>query len=135
MSDQIAIQAHSLPWEPAANAKLVEVYDRYDVPLIGRVRQCGVDYLFWCVDGAFADKSVWAYALVSAQDIEKLESAEDFDAAFGEVTANRPAVLAHYHEGEGILLSYPVEHPSSYDSLLEAARAQNQAVMRELADV
>jgi hypothetical protein len=109
---------------------LVTTYDRYDIPLMGHLLQGGSDYVFWCVDGVTADVSVWAYAWVGKEELASLDEADDFDAVFAQVTAGKPVVLALYKEGDGVLGSFSVDHPSAFDSLVEAARSQIRGLTR-----
>lgn len=128
MSDAISIRTHAFPWSPTPGTELVTEYDRYDIPLMGHLRQDGVDYIFWCIDGATTDVSLWAYAWVSEDELATLEEAEDFDDAFAQVAAGRPVVVALYEEGSGIVGAFPIDHPSSFDSLVEAARSQIRGI-------
>lgn len=130
MSDAISIRTHAFPWSPTPETELVATYDRYDIPLMGHLRQHGVDYVFWCVEGATADVSLWSYAWVAADELVALEEADDFDVAFAQVAAGKPVVVAIYEEGNGILGSISIDHPSSFDSLVEATQSQIRELKR-----
>ncbi len=124
MSDAISIRTHAFPWAPTPGTELVTVYDRYDIPLMGHLRQDGVDYVYWCVEGATAEVSLWAYAWIATDELAALEEADDFDAEFARSTAGKPVVVAIYEEGKGILGSLSIDHPAAFDSLVEAAGSQ-----------
>lgn len=130
MGDAIAIRTHSLPWSPTPDTELVTTYDRYDVPLVGHLVQHGVDYLFWCVEGAVSDVSLWAYAWVAPDEVLQLDASEDFDPTFARIVADKAVVLAIYKEGEGILGSLSIDHPRAFDSLVDAARNQIRELNR-----
>lgn len=130
MSDAIAIQPHADPWLPSPDSELVTTYDRYNVPLIGHLRQHGDDYVFWCVEGVMAEVGLWAYVLVRPAELAVLEEADDFDAAFAKVTAGQPVVLAIASEGRGITNAMSIDHPHAFDSLVEAARSEIRELNR-----
>lgn len=70
---QIRIDVGSPPWAPAADAKVVEEYDRHDFPLAGVLEQDGVRYLFSCLAGEMDRASVWAYVPITPAEERTIE--------------------------------------------------------------
>lgn len=63
------------PWQPSSNAADVEVWDRYDHPMVGTFRLSGRIVLYTLVGDTSQAVSVWAYVLVPAGDEEKFAAA------------------------------------------------------------
>ncbi|WP_157251140.1 hypothetical protein [Nonomuraea typhae] len=79
MSKQIDLRFGALPWEPADNAELIEVYDRHDRPITGLLRQHDQAYVFDCLEGHAWDVNIWIYAPVDDELVERLAEAEGAD--------------------------------------------------------
>lgn len=135
MSDQIAIELGLPPWRPADDAELVRTYNFYDVPLIGVIRQGGMDHLFACLEGHVAPVSVWAYTRLDEDEVAELEKTSDLRASIMAMLGNRPVVVALARDGEGILAAELVRHPEGHAHLVEAALAANKVLTDELAEL
>ncbi len=137
MSDNIKIRLGptSRPWDPAPGTQLCEVFDRYDIPLMGHIKQDNVDYLFWCVTGAVEPASIWAYTWVSEQELAELyaTNAHDFDRVFAKLTVGKPTDLVFYSDEGGIQAATQVDDPASFESLLESARAAFRELTSQVA--
>lgn len=120
MSDLVSIEMRRTPWEPTADTQLAEVYDYYDMPLSGHLRQAGSDFVFWRVDYARPDMSIWAYAAVTPEELSAIEETHDpdgFDAAFARAVAGKPLMAALNLDSVGILFVVPIERPAAYQSV------------------
>lgn len=123
MSDLLSIQTGDrAPWEPSPFAELVESFHVWDMPLMGHLREAGSDYVFWCVTDGTEARSLWAYALVSARELDDLHRGgpAEFDATFERVTAGKPLTVALYSEENGIEGVIQVVNPGAYQTLHEA---------------
>jgi hypothetical protein len=113
VADAILVQPGSKPWQPGdgSSTKLVEVLHEYDVPLVGVVSQCGVDYVFSCLAGEAEPFSLWCYALLSDDDRERLDAASTQDELneLVDELMEPPCVLAAAGEGYGIIASRAVQ--------------------------
>ncbi|MGP3956475.1 hypothetical protein ACTWPT_10795 [Nonomuraea sp. 3N208] len=76
MPELVHLRFGALPWRPADNAMLIEVFDRHDRPTCGLIEQQGHTFLFDCIEGQAWDINVWAYVQVSEDQIAKLRPAE-----------------------------------------------------------
>jgi hypothetical protein len=70
---QIRIDVGTPPWAPAADARVVEEYDRHDFPLSGVLEQGGIRYLFKCLLGQMDRASIWAYVPITADEERAIE--------------------------------------------------------------
>jgi hypothetical protein len=104
MADLIEVESGALPWKPAPDSRVVEVYNEYDVPTAGVVQQHGVDFLFECISEGQSRLSVWIYTLVLPDERAHIEQAR-MDSALHA----RAGVLAIALEGLGVLASTHVE--------------------------
>lgn len=94
---RIHLEAGVRPWEAASDVTPVSVYHEWNVPLIGLVRQAGNHYLFACLLGEESDtSSVWAYAPMSTDEIQSLESTTGgaFDDAVDAALRNKCLIVA-----------------------------------------
>ena len=111
MADTISLLRGDAPWMPHDSTLEVQ-FHYHEVPLIGIVRQHGVEYLFRCLNVMDDDVfSLWHYIRLSGDLRERLEAAstpDKFDAALrdSEPTAS---VLAVAMQGAGVLTSREVE--------------------------
>lgn len=123
MSRQVAIEQGRQPWLPSRDAEEVLVLHRYDMPLIGVVRQDGDLYLYRCIEGHTDASHLWAYTALQEDELEALSKAspEGLDDAIEAAAAGRPAVVALAHDGTGITASALVATPRRYKSLIHAA--------------
>lgn len=123
MTDQMRPQYGAFPWCPGEDARLVEVYHRYDVPLEGLVWQGGATYLFRCIFGAGHDVSVWAYVLATEREQKALEAAygEDLDVLLDELFAVDHVVVALAEEDQGIVLTAVASGAPTHSGLVDSA--------------
>lgn len=127
MADLIHAQPGSPPWQPGeADTELVETYHEYDIPLVGVVRQHGVDYLFRCFYGHVEPLNLWTYTLVDADDLARLEATdggEEFDRVARELAYRGAGVAALAVEDLGIIAAVDVD---ALDDASERSRAQDR---------
>ncbi len=121
------------PWEPTDETVLVEVYDRYNVPLAGLLQQGADLYCFECKIGREGgDLMVYSLVAVTQDEVDQINKAKDFDAVFAHVTAGKPALAVVYSDDRGIFQSILIESPASYEAfaaaLLAAVRSTQQAL-------
>jgi hypothetical protein len=123
----------ALPWRPNSTASLVDVYHRYDIPLVGIVEDDDTQYLFQCLAGHADDVSVWAYTPVTEREQEVLEEADPeflVQVQMG-FSRGRPVEVAIATEDDGVLLSiqsFALEDTTRISELLAAAiRADHRA--------
>jgi hypothetical protein len=123
MSGQVAIEQGRQPWLPSRDAEEVLVLHRYDMPLIGVIRQDGDLYLYRCIEGQTDVSHLWAYSSLGEDELVALSKAspEDLDQAVEAVASHRPVVVALAHDGTGITASALVVTPERYESLIHAA--------------
>lgn len=135
VSDQIVIELGLPPWRPAEDTEVVQTLNFYEVPLIGVIRQGGMDHLFACLEGHVERVSVWAYTRVDEEDLAGFEGSTDPLTAVMEVFGSRPVVVALAREGEGIVATELVRDPKGHQHLVEAALAANKELTDELAEL
>ena len=123
MSGQVAIEQGRQPWLPSRDAEEVLVLHRYDMPLIGVIRQDGDHYLYRCIEGQTDASHLWAYSALREDELEALSEAspEALDQAVDAAASDRPVVVALAHDGTGITASAIVATPQRYESLVHAA--------------
>lgn len=132
MGDQIAIEFGLPPWSPARDAELIKTYNFYDVPLIGILRQGGMDHLFLCLEGEVEPVSLWVYTRLEVRDIEQIESAPDIRMATLTFLMSRPVLVAIAKEDEGIVAAEYIQHPERHEDLFQAVLAANASLARDL---
>lgn len=137
MADYLNVAQGYRPWKPGPDVETVEVFDYYDMPTAGALRQQGVLYLFWCAEGHVQDINVWVYALVQEDELSGLADAGDFYEALEGLIADRPITVAVALEDMGIITSGTNDHPSPYwqpvrARALETATELIKAVERRL---
>lgn len=125
MADLLDVQPGALPWQPAADAELVEVYHRYDVPLIGLVRRHGTTYLFSCVFGVGRRTSIWAYAHLTESEVELIDEVDEagFERLVQLLLTGRGLVVAIANENTGIGAVYKLSAHDNYGDVLDSLRS------------
>ncbi len=98
MSDLIQLRIGERPWLPTPTTESIEIFDRYDMPTSGLVRQGQKLFVFDCVEGHAMVGNIWIYAEVSEAEAHLLQEAEgdDFARLFEHAFADKDvmAVLA-----------------------------------------
>lgn len=111
MSDLIELQRGRDPWNPSDDAELVEVLNRYDIPLLGIVRQRNALHVFESIGGPYASLSFWIYRHVTEDEADRLRSLDS--AGLREPHAlhygSRQIMLAIAVADEGIVVFQPVD--------------------------
>jgi hypothetical protein len=104
MSDLIHAERGLPPWQPSPDAEVVAVYHRYNVPLIGLLRQQGVLHLFWCLLGAEEEHQLWVYAPITETEEAHLakSSEEELEALIGSLFESRDVRIAFAEESAGV---------------------------------
>lgn len=120
MADQIVIHVGALPWEPSPDAELVEAYSYYDQPTLGLIRQAGLPYVFRCVDLVDDRFSLWAYALITDEEVARLSEAEDLLRALAQVTAGKLFTVALAEEEGGIFEWWFLDELEGFPSILDS---------------
>lgn len=133
-SELIEVQIGKLPWEPSDDAEPVATYHRYDMPLIGVVRQKGIEFLFRCIAGHASTTSFWTYSRLTPEQRAAIEAAEGREAADSAVQAAAlfPVLLAVSVEGSGLVASTRVaaaaDVPDASQRLLAAFDGWRQSL-------
>jgi len=146
MSDVIRVAHGQTPWQPYGS-EVIEVFNFYDQPLMGIIRQDGCLYLFDCLYGHVEGLSLWLYSLIQESDAQELAnaSADEFDHIRGRLHASERGVMAIAIDDVGIVANGLVENvPESIsevvgilvDEYLEIVRRMgiHQREARELED-
>lgn len=82
MSDALHVEDGFLPWLPGHSVDAGEVLDYHNVPRVGLLHQSGLTYYFECIIGDGQDLGLWAYSLLTEEEIMKLltlHGPEQFD--------------------------------------------------------
>lgn len=127
MTDQVTPELGFLPWRPSNDAELIEVFDRYDRPLIGVVREGGSEHLFACIAGQTDDWNAWVYTRIDPDEHSLLENADDFDSALSNVVRGKSCILALASEigiVDASFVEYPEEIPGTLATLLDRVGRQ-----------
>ena len=123
MSDEIRVQLSAPPWLAAEGTDLVEVFNHYDFPRVGLLRQEGNLYLFMCLD-EFKDLGLWVYVLIDPSDVDRLRESADFALAYLSRTTRAITVVSSRDERIEIISSYePLGRTVSESALLSVERA------------
>lgn len=69
-----------LPWKPSPDATNIQVWRRYDTPMIGTFRLDGRTVLFTLIGDTSQTVSVWAYVPVPVEDEDRFAAVE-FDSS------------------------------------------------------
>ncbi len=93
MSDLIELGLGRVPWEPTSGAQLVDVFHRYDRPLIGVFAADDSRFFFACVAGEAEPLSAWWYCQLRDDDLDRLRGLDgsELPAVVGEMVETRPA--------------------------------------------
>jgi hypothetical protein len=96
VSDLIQLGIGERPWLPTPNTTPVEVFDRYDMPISGLIKQHGALFVFDCLEGHVSEGNVWIYAHVSTAEAVLLQRAEgdDFVRQLEVAFTDRPIMAA-----------------------------------------
>lgn len=134
MADLMHVQLRTEPWSPAWDAKVIEVFHRYDVPLIGLVAQHGSHYLFYCLAGAGRQGSVWAYAHLAEYEVLNLQEAEgaEFDRMLAALLLHRNLRVVFATEDHGIVVTAEVAPSNTMEHLLNSTLQALEAEIVEL---
>jgi len=127
MSDHIHIEKGRDPWLPSDSSESLGIFHQFTIPLVGLIRQQGVEYLFWCVVGHSGPENAWAYARIdNSFDLEALREAtnDDFDAALAAVVKDRACSFAIASEEKGILEWVSIDPPASFADVHERGMAE-----------
>lgn len=120
MGDNIRIEPGFHPWQPGYESELIEVLAQFDVPTAGILLQGGNYYVFWCLEGVNAPKSLWAYTLLKDADVDGLRSVTGAPEGFekiADLVQRGPVTVALADEQEGVVLSTAVQpEPRAFDS-------------------
>lgn len=122
MSDHIHIEKGWQPWSPSESSELVEVFHEFTIPLVGLIRQQGIDYVFWCVVGATGPESTWAYArVVDGDRLTAIREANslDFDDALRALVDGRVCSFAIASEEKGVIEWVELDPPAKFDDAHE----------------
>lgn len=136
MSDLIQLNRGALPWTPTFDAEFTDELDRYDMPLLGIIRQSGSDYLMRCLLGQLGDLSLWCYVLLDAISSDSLRHAtgSGVDEIVDNVT--RGNVMVALADAAGIVLWDAIDVPpdTSDGVLLNLAAARLQDTAQQISD-
>lgn len=118
MADTIHVERWCPPWQPSRDAELIETLNYYDMPLVGIVRQHGVDYLFSCITGHTEPIHSWAYVLLTAGDRERIREAspEQLRDIVQELLSTGPMVLAIASDESGTYGGLEIDSLDDFDS-------------------
>ncbi|WP_182881352.1 hypothetical protein [Microbispora sp. H10949] len=79
MSDLIKLGIGERPWVPTLDSKMIEVFDRLNMPTAGLIRQNHKLFVFDCLEGHAMEGNVWVYAHVDATEAQKIQEAQGED--------------------------------------------------------
>lgn len=133
MSDVIELERARAPWAPSESADEVVVLDRYDMPLVGLLRQHGAIFVYACAAGEELATNVWAYAHVAEDEAQLLvdeSGSPDFDELLSGAFHNRHVVVALADQGR-LSGNWEVLE-SKQDSLLSLFRRYVDAIQGRL---
>lgn len=97
MSDALHVEEGRLAWLPAHDVVPGEVIDFYNVPRAGLLHQAGHTYYFECIIGDGEEVGIWAYALLSPDELRALLGAsgpEHIDAVTRRLITDRWLTVA-----------------------------------------
>lgn len=102
----------------------METLHRYDMPLIGVVRQANDLHLFHCIEGQVDSTQVWTYTRITPQELETLRVAEpgNLDTVLDGLVVGRPTVVALADNERGLTVSALLGNTARYPSSAHAAR-------------
>lgn len=123
MGEHIAIEQGRQPWLPSSDAELVETLHRYDMPLIGVLRQGGSLHLFRCIEGHVESSNLWAYTPLTEDELNALRNTDSdaLDDLIQATAHRRSIVVALANEQRGVIVSALVPDAERFKSLLHAA--------------
>lgn len=96
MSDLIQLGIGERPWLPTPRTESIEIFDRYDMPTAGLIKQDGTLFVFDCLEGHVTEGNLWIYACVDAVEATRLRDAqgEEFTKLFDSVFTSRSIMVA-----------------------------------------
>ncbi len=110
MADRLNLELGARPWKPSADAELVEVYNRYDIPLAGLIAQGGHHYLFTCLVGHADRANLWAYTLLEDREVAELDEATDeYPGIMDRILRRRTLLVTIASEQSGVGFSTVLE--------------------------
>lgn len=132
MSDQIQLAVGAVPWCPSPDARMVEEYARYDMPLSGLIEQAGRTYLFECIEGAGMDFNVWAYVPVTGRQVAALNrlDGERLTKAIGDALEADTVTVALANDDHVVTGTVVEAHESQSSGILKAALARIRQALR-----
>jgi hypothetical protein len=141
MTSLLVPQHGARPWLPADNVTAGEILNAYNFPLSGLIEQDGVTFLYACLLGELESQNIWAYAQVSRQEAERLQSAVDgeFAAAMDRTLANRMLVVAlasDYELVDWLAIDAGVEGPLALAKrFLDGMRRRLKSMQKDVDDL
>lgn len=138
MSDRIEIAEGAAPWQPTEDSELVLELHRYDMPLLGVLRQHGTFYLFECLWGAVGPASVWAYQRIEDRDVDRLSTTDELNrsrALVDELLGADEVSVAFATESEGVTVTARVQGAASRQLVFPAMEALHSAARGHYSDV
>jgi hypothetical protein len=105
MSDYVRLERGQYPWKPTLGSDLSAVFDEYDMPLEGVIRQDGCSYLFECLAGRMAPTSIWMFTHIQPTELAELEqvAGAEYDTLVSQIQRAHPATVAVALRDEGLL--------------------------------
>lgn len=137
MADQIEVVPGYRPWQPAPDAELTAVLQRYSMPLCGILRQHDVFYVFWCFLGQADDSHLWAYVYITEGEAQELVESDraQLPKTLHVFTSGRHCVVAYAMDDGGIVLSEAVpEMPFGDSGAITAAASLLANRLAQMAD-
>ncbi|GIH72362.1 hypothetical protein [Sphaerimonospora thailandensis] len=96
MSDLIKLGIGERPWLPTPSTEMVEIFDRYNMPIAGLIKQDDRLFVFDCVEGHVMEGNVWVYAHVESAEARRIQDAQgdDFARLFNKAFTGRRIMAA-----------------------------------------
>jgi hypothetical protein len=108
MADLIQLVVGSRPWAPHPDAKLIEEFNRWNIPTLGILQLHGQNFLFECFTPE-EPGHIWRYVHLDDWAVEELRAAEDVYAAVDKLTRGRYYTLAAAQDDVGLFASRHIE--------------------------
>lgn len=123
---QIQLELGVAPWLGASNCIPGDVFDYYDMPLVGLLKQSGQWFLFECIEGHVSRENWWAYAPVTGSDLYELFQRDDAAMFDGRANANRQRIMAGSdvvvaRADNDVLVEFPAVTPVYENSVLHGS--------------
>jgi regulator of extracellular matrix RemA (YlzA/DUF370 family) len=135
MSDLMQITFGSRPWLPGPGVKPVAVFHKYDVPLIGIVKQHNVPHLFRCLIGEIEPVSFWGYSTLTEAEAKQLTKASgaEFERLIDAAFVDRTVMVALADEETGVLMAVQVEAKAAISDLVRDANESLKRLVQDAA--